>query len=148
MPLWIIYHPEGTFEDATSRQALAAESVKQYTDLGLPAFYVVTQFIKMPKDTMFSGGKAVSDLVRVVVEHIAVRLPNEDEVYKKVANTIDAVLKKHIGDKGFHYEFHVDETEKRLWKVDGMFAPEFGSDEEKIWFKENRAVDLGKQATL
>ncbi|CAN9285671.1 unnamed protein product [Alternaria alternata] len=123
MPLWVIYHPEGTFEDDASKEALAADSIKQYTNIGLPAFYIVTNFIKVPKN-------------------------NEDKVYKGAANGVDAVLKKHCGDKGYNYEFHIDETERRLWKINGIFPPAFGSEEEKIWVKENRAVDFGKPSSL
>ena len=152
MPLWVIYHPEGTFEDDASKEALAADSIKQYTNIGLPAFYVVTNFIKVPKNSMFVGGKQVgkqdTPFIRVVVEHIAVRLPDEDKVYKGAANGVDAVLKKHCGEKGYNYEFHIDETERRLWKINGIFPPAFGSEEEKIWVKENRAVDFGKPSSL
>ncbi|RAR10490.1 UPF0187-like protein [Stemphylium lycopersici] len=128
MPLWIIYHPDGTFEDDASREALAAEITTIYTGIGLPAFYVITNFVKMPGNTMLVGGKKVTGkpFIRIVVEHIAVRLPNEDETYRKTSNAIDAVLKPHIADKGYDWEFHVDETERRLWKVnDNLSALEF-----------------------
>jgi hypothetical protein len=152
MPLWVIYHPEGTFEDDASREALAAESVKFYTGIGLPAFYVITNFIKMPNNSMFIGGKPVDKqdkpFIRVSVEHVAVKVPDEDETYKRTANAVDNVLKKHCGDKGYNYEFHIDETERRLWKINGIFPPTFGSEEEKIWVKENRAVDFGKPSSL
>lgn len=144
MPLWIIYHPDGTFEDDASREALAAEITTIYTGIGLPAFYVITNFVKMPGNTMLVGGKKVTGkpFIRIVVEHIAVRLPNEDETYRKTSNAIDAVLKPHIADKGYDWEFHVDETERRLWKVNGMFPPPFGSEDEKTWARENKPLPL------
>lgn len=144
MPLWVIYHPDGTFEDDASREALAAEITTIYTGIGLPAFYVITNFVKMPGNTMLVGGKKVTGkpFIRIVIEHIAVRLPDEDKTYRETANAIDAVLKPHIADKGYDWEFHVDETERRLWKVNGLFAPPFGSEDEKIWARENKPVHL------
>ncbi|KAJ4314267.1 hypothetical protein N0V94_006536 [Neodidymelliopsis sp. IMI 364377] len=147
MPLWLIFHPDGTFEDDASKEALAVDITKIYTSAGLPAFYVVTNFIKMPGNTMLVGGKRLSKdkpFVRVSIEHIAVRLPDEDEVYKSISNRVDEALKPHVADKGYDWEFHIDETERRLWKVNGMFPPAFKSEEEKIWVKENRAVPLEK----
>lgn len=99
----------------------------------------------MPGNTMWVGGKKLTKpFIRVAIEHIAVTLPNEDEVYQNTANKIDAALKPHVLDKGYDCEFHVDETERRLWKINGMFPPAFKSEKEKIWVQENRAVPLGK----
>jgi hypothetical protein len=144
----LIFHPDGTFEDDASKEALAADIVKIYTGVGLPAFYVITNFIKMPENTMLVGGKVLKKdkpFIRLAIEHIAVTLPNEDEEYRKVSNRVDAALKPHIADKGYDWEFHIDETERRLWKINGMFPPAFGSEGEKIWFKENWAVPLEKE---
>jgi hypothetical protein len=152
MPLWLIFHPDGTFEDDASKEALAADITKNYTSVGLPAFYVVTNFIKMPGNTMLVGGKKVDKeekpFIRIAVEHIAVRLPNEDDVYRETANAVDATLKPHIADKGYNWEFHIDETERRLWKINGLFPPTFGSEEEKTWAGENRAVEFTSAASL
>ena len=147
MPLWLVFHPDGTFEDDASKEALSADVTKIYTGVGLPAFYVVVNFIKMPESTVWVGGKKLSKekpFIRVAIEHIAVTLPNEDEVYQRIANAVDAALKPHVADKGYDWEFHIDETERRLWKINGMFPPPFKSEEEKIWAKENRAVPLQK----
>ncbi|KAF1358046.1 hypothetical protein EJ07DRAFT_126226 [Lizonia empirigonia] len=148
MPLWLIFHPDGTFEDDASKEALAADITKIYTRAGLPAFYVVSNFIKMSGNTMWVGGKKLSKekpFIRVAIEHIAVTLPNEDEVYKKTANAVDAALKPHVADKGYDWEFHIDETERRLWKINGMFPPAFKSEGEKVWVQENRTVALEKE---
>ncbi|KAF3006017.1 hypothetical protein E8E13_010612 [Curvularia kusanoi] len=147
MPLWLVFHPEGTFEDDASKEALVSDVTEIYTGVGLPAFYVVVNFIKMPENTMWVGGKKVKKerpFIRLAIEHIAVTLPNEDEVYKKTANKVDAAIKPHISDKGYDWEFHIDETERRLWKINGMFPPAFKSEEEKVWARENRAVSFGK----
>lgn len=34
MPLWLVFHPEGTFEDKASKGAFASDVTKIYTDIG------------------------------------------------------------------------------------------------------------------
>ena len=148
MPLWLIFHPDGTFEDDASKEALAADITKIYTSVGLPAFYVITNFIKMPGNTMLVGGKRVSKdkpFIRLAIDHIAVTLPNEDETYKSMANSVDNALKPHVADKGYDWEFHINETERRLWKINGIFPPAFKSEGERIWREKNQAVPLEKE---
>ncbi|KAH7138672.1 putative oxalocrotonate tautomerase [Dendryphion nanum] len=143
MPLWNIYHPEGTFEDNASKEAFAKDITVFYTNIGLPAFYVVGQFIKLPTNSIVIGGKILDQktpFVRITIDHIAVRLPNEDQVYKRTREGINQILKKHIFDKGWDGEFHVNETERKLWMVNGLYAPPFGSEEEKAWTKANKAL--------
>lgn len=96
---------------------------------------------------MWVGGRKISKdkpFIRLAIEHIAVNLPNEDEAYKRTANGLDRVLKPHIADKGYDYEFHIDETDRRLWKINGLFPPAHQSEDEKIWAKENHPVPLEK----
>jgi len=145
MPLWLIFHPDDTFEDDTSKEALASDITAHYVNVGLPAFYVTVNFIKMSGNTMYVGGKILpkdKPFIRVSVDHIAVTLPNQDSVYERTANNLNALLKPHIADKGYDWQFHVDQTERRLWRINGMVPPPFRSEEEKIWAKENKAVPL------
>ncbi len=44
MPLWHIYHPQGTYGDHESKAALAKAITSVYTEVGLPAFYVNVYF--------------------------------------------------------------------------------------------------------
>ncbi|KAK1985661.1 putative oxalocrotonate tautomerase [Colletotrichum cereale] len=139
MPLWLIFHPDGTFEDDASKEAFSADITKYYTRIGLPAFYVVANFIKMPGNTMWLGGeKLKKPFIRITIDHIAVNLPNDDKIYRKAADGVDAVMKPHVADKGYGWEFHITETERRLWKIDGLRPPPFGSEGEKIWARDNR----------
>jgi hypothetical protein len=142
MPLWQIYHPAGTFSDSASKEAFAKDITKMYTAIGLPAFYVVANFIPVPKGEIFVGGKYPTErpFIRMAITHIAVHAPNNDAAYRRTASRIDDVLKPHIADKGYDWEYHVEETERRLWKVNGMNPPPFQSEHEKIWAEENRAV--------
>ncbi|KAJ5888650.1 oxalocrotonate tautomerase [Penicillium taxi] len=144
MPLWQIYHPATAFKDAASKQAFANDITNMYLKLGLPAFYVVTQFHKMDIDNVFVGGKQNADIdtpfIRVVINHIAIHVPDVDAMYLDTTSRLDGVMKPHITDKGYDFEYHVDETERRLWKINGLIPPPFKSAEEQIWVRENRAV--------
>lgn len=53
--------------------------------------------------------------------------------YKKTANAVNAALKPHAADKEYEWELHIDETERGLWKINGMFPPEYKSEGERIW---------------
>ncbi|KAF2016000.1 hypothetical protein BU24DRAFT_422317 [Aaosphaeria arxii CBS 175.79] len=147
MPLWNIYHPDGIFEDDESKAALSADVTTYYTEAGLPAFYVVINYIKMSGNTTWVGGRLPSKeepFVRITMDHIAIRLPDSDTMYRRVADRLDAIIRKHLEPKGYHWEFHVNETERRLWKINGLFPPPFRSDEEKIWFEQNKATPWEK----
>ena len=144
MPLWNIYHPEGTFEDNASKEALSQDITSFYHDgpAGLPKFYVIVNFIKLPQDSMYIGGRpnTGTPFIRLKIDHSALTLPNQDEVYNSVTERIEAALKPHIADKGYDWEFHVDETERRLWRVQGFNPPPHKSEGEKLWRELNKAV--------
>lgn len=146
MPLWLIFHPPNTFTTPASRSALATSLTSVYTSAGLPPFYVVINFIPVPGDThQFIGGQASTTytskpFIRLVGEHIAIRLPNEDAAYKSTTDRIDRALKPHIEDMGYDWEYHVDETERRLWKINGLVPPPFKGEEERRWREANRAL--------
>lgn len=113
-------------------------------DLGLPAFYVVTQFHKMDNADVFIGGKTKTasekPFVRVVINHVAVHVPDENAAYLRTTSRLDAIVKPHLLDKGYEFEYHVDETERRLWKINSLIPPPFKSAEEKAWVEENKAL--------
>lgn len=143
MPLWSIYHPVGTFPDTESKQALSKDITTIYTSVGLPAFYVIVNFIELPGTSTYIGGRPNTGdkpFIRFSADHIAVHQPNEDAAYRRVMDKVEQVLKPHVADKGYDWEFHADETERRLWRVQGIDPPPFKSEEEKLWVRENRAV--------
>ncbi|MGI5240266.1 tautomerase family protein [Dactylosporangium sp. CA-139066] len=43
-------------------------------------------------------------------------------------------------DRGLYYEFHIDETPRDLWMINGMWPPASGSEAEQLWARENRPV--------
>ncbi|OOQ90314.1 hypothetical protein PEBR_06307 [Penicillium brasilianum] len=144
MPLWQIYHPPGTFEDNASKQAFVKDITEMYTSNGLPAFYVVVHFYKMDNSDVYLGGKPVTEnekpFVRVVITHIAVHLPDSDAVYLRTGSRLDKIVKPHILDKGYDLEYHVEETERRLWKINGLIPPPWKSAEEQLWVETNKPV--------
>ncbi|KAE8324796.1 putative oxalocrotonate tautomerase [Aspergillus sergii] len=144
MPLWQIYHPPGTFTTSTEKEAFSKAITENYTSVGLPAFYVVVQFHQLDPENVFVGGdqrsKTAKPFVRIVIAHIAIRLPDADDSYARVTANIDRVLKPHALDKGYDVEYHVDETERRMWKINGMIPPPWKSEAEQLWVRENRPV--------
>ena len=77
MPLWQIYHPVGAFDSESSKQAFVDDITAFYTGLGLPPFYVITQFFLLQPSDFYYGGKQNSKnpFVRIVVNHIASTVP-------------------------------------------------------------------------
>ncbi|KAK4238972.1 putative oxalocrotonate tautomerase [Achaetomium macrosporum] len=145
MPLWLIFHPEEAFSTPESKQSLAADITSIYTRYGLPAFYVVVNFIPQPAVNTFVGGQNPSKpFVRFVVDHIAVHLGDNGAQMERIAALVDAALKPHVADKGYNWEYHIDETPRGLWKINGFAPPPFRSEAEKKWFELNRAVEWEK----
>jgi hypothetical protein len=143
MPLWMIYHPNNAFNSPSSKAAFSKSITSFYTRIGLPPFYVVVNFVAMPENTSYVGGEATTPakpFVRIAIEHIAVNLPDDDRRRKATADGLVQVMKPHTEDMGYDCEFHVAETDRRLWRINGLVTPPFGSEEEKMWFRENKAV--------
>ncbi|GAB1320653.1 hypothetical protein MFIFM68171_10863 [Madurella fahalii] len=144
MPLWLVFHPEGTFKTPEDKQALAADITTLYTNGGLPPFYVVVQFITQPHSNIFVGGKNPSPdkpFIRFAVDHLAVHFGDDGARKLRVINRLDDLIKPHVADKGYDWEFHIDETPRELWKINGFIPPPHGSEAERTWAKENKASD-------
>ncbi|KAI5366421.1 Putative Tautomerase/MIF superfamily, tautomerase, cis-CaaD [Septoria linicola] len=145
MPHWVIYHPLDTFQDVSTRQALAKDITSIYAAVGMPEFYVVVNFIPTPDEQQFVGGVVArtrgKPFVRITIDHIHVNLPKGDtKAYSSIVGRVNATLKPHIEDKGYDSEYHIAETERLLWNINSLAPPEFKSEDEKVWVKENRAV--------
>ncbi|KAK4223280.1 putative oxalocrotonate tautomerase [Podospora fimiseda] len=140
MPLWLIYHPQDTtFTAPSSKQSLASEITTIYTSAGLPPFYVNVNFIPLSNQNMFVGGKnPETPFVRVAVDHIAVHFRDNEARTKRTMASVKRILKKHIGDNGWDWEVHIDETPTNMWLIAGIEPPPFQSEAEKRW------VELGK----
>ncbi|KAF1814655.1 hypothetical protein P152DRAFT_456920 [Eremomyces bilateralis CBS 781.70] len=161
MPFWRIYHPEGTFATEDHKRGLSQDITSIYSSRGLPAFYVVIVFIPIHAGNFWVGGQlrdtppksdssSIADgsptssnkpFIRIFASNIARRLPNP--VYRdRFLKAVDEKLKPHIADWGYDWEYHLDETERELWKINGMVPPPTGSEDEKRWFSENKPLEL------
>jgi hypothetical protein len=129
MPLWTIYHPPTTFTTKATKSAFSQSITDLYTTkIHLPAFYVVVQFIVLPDGDVWVGGTVPQNdkkpFVRVVIDHTAVNIPAESEevVYNQTCLWVDEAMKKHIADKGYEWEYHISENDRRLWKINGLVS--------------------------
>ncbi|KAK3076541.1 hypothetical protein LTS18_012736 [Coniosporium uncinatum] len=170
MPLWRIYHPEGTFLSPTHKSSLASSITSLYTAAGLPAFYVVVLFIPLPSENIFIGGQTrppPPPLDSVSNKHTNLLIPSNlpqsgappsqapfvrvfasniarklpDGEYKAgFRQRVDAALDAWIRGYGYDWEWHADETDRELWQIQGFVPPATGSEAEGAWRRENRPV--------
>ncbi|GAA0395934.1 tautomerase family protein [Streptomyces luteireticuli] len=138
MPLWHVHHPVGTYS-AQQKREFAADVTEFYAGFGLPKFYVVVLFHEVPESSFFVGGEPSASTVRIVVEHIA-RHTEEPDRRKRTGEVLSRLLAPHTSDRGLSYEFHIDETPRDLWRIDGMEPPPSFSEAERLWARENRPV--------
>ena len=139
MPFWCIYHSPSIFKDDTTKKPLADALTKMYQQaLGFPAFYVVVVF--QATDIYVGGEVRDAPFVRIVADQIAVKMPDDVKGYNAWTSIVDKTLAPHIADKGYDYEYHIGETPRWLWKVQGMNAPPWGSEEMNKWAVANKAL--------
>ncbi|KAJ7575764.1 putative oxalocrotonate tautomerase [Mycena floridula] len=98
----------------------------------MPSFYVVVIFIDVPKTNYFVGGQKTDSLVRFVVHRVA-RHIDGDADKRNFMDKCETVLAPFTKDKGVDWE-------RVLWNENGMAPPSSGTEEEKLWKMENRAV--------
>ena len=138
MPLWNVYYPVGAYSEEEKRE-FADRVTSLYEARGLPRFYVVTLFHEVDRGSFYVGGEPVDERVRVSIDHIA-RRTEEPALRESVRDRIGAVIQAFAAGKGLRWEFHADETPRDLWMIDGLVPPPTGSDAEKLWARENRAI--------
>jgi hypothetical protein len=109
--------------------------------------YVVAQFISMTNENVFVGGRtrvhhsdSGKPFVRVVITHIVLHVPETDDMYTRATSRLDRIVKPHLLDRGYDVEYHVEETERRLWMINGLVPPPYISAEKQVWIRENRAM--------
>jgi hypothetical protein len=105
---------------------------------------VVTLFHEVDRGSFYIGGEPADDAVRIAIDHVARHLadPAERESFRQ---RIDAVVQPFTAAKGLRWEFHVDETPRDLWMINGLAPPPSGSDAERLWAKENRPIPYADQ---
>jgi phenylpyruvate tautomerase PptA (4-oxalocrotonate tautomerase family) len=137
MPLWKIYHPEGAYT-AEDKAGLSKRITELYAVL--PKFYVVVIFQEVPRGSVYVGGKAQDNFIRLVVDHIARRLPDDRKSFW--LDKTKAAIAPFVGDRGYDWELHIDETPFDLWLIQGYRPPQPNSEDEKRWALENRPSPL------
>jgi phenylpyruvate tautomerase PptA (4-oxalocrotonate tautomerase family) len=139
MPLWKVYHPVGAFT-AHDKHQLAERITALYSRL--PKFYVGVVFQEVAQDSFYVGGKPVGNFIRIWVDHIARTLPTAELRTWWIAQC-DATLSPFVRDRGFDWEFHIDETPFELWSIQGIRPPPADSEDERRWIQDNRPTPLG-----
>ena len=100
---------------------------------------MVTLFHEMDRGSFFVGGEPADDVVRVAIDIFARDVDNQAR-RESVRHRIGAVIQPFATAKGLRWEFHVDQTPRDLWMINGLVPPPAGSDAEQLWAKENRAI--------
>jgi phenylpyruvate tautomerase PptA (4-oxalocrotonate tautomerase family) len=137
MPLWNIYCPDGAYSP-DEKQVFAERITDLYAEFGVPRFFVSVLFLELPKESYLIGGEPTDDFVRIWIDQIARRVPDDARGWwmKRVCNTVEPF----VTERGLRYEVHIDDTPRELWSVQGLRPPAEGSEEEQRWALENRAL--------
>ncbi len=138
MPLWNVYHPVGAYTEQDKR-GFADRVASGYAARGLPRFYVVVLFHEVGQGAFYIGGEPAGDCVRIAIDHIA-RHHSEPEKREAARQWLTSLIEPFAAGKGLRWEFHVDETPRDLWIINGLVPPPSSSDVEKLWARENRPV--------
>lgn len=137
MPLWKIYHSVGAYTSEDKKQfSEAITSI--YEAVPIPKFYVVVVFEEVAADSFFVGGDSHDKFVRINIDQMARTLPGS-VLRQWWVHHLDEVIKPWIGDRGFDWEFTIDEAPADLWSLQGHIPPPFESHAEKRWVAENKA---------
>jgi phenylpyruvate tautomerase PptA (4-oxalocrotonate tautomerase family) len=139
MPLWKVYHPVGAYT-AEDKRAIATQVTNLYSR-HMPKFYVGVVFQEIDEDSFFIGGEPTHNFVRIWIDHIARAFPSK-EVSIRFIDKVNAVLAPWVKNRGFAWEFHIDETPFDYWSIQGYFPPRAGTEDERRWMSENRASPL------
>jgi hypothetical protein len=133
LPLWTIYHPVGAFQPE-HKHSLAKAITKMYH---FPSFYVGVIFIEKDRDSLYRSGEPGDNFVRIVIDHVNLSWKTPDEAAQRMTE-FEETLAPMMRDRGLLWEFHVDETPRAYWSIEGFRPPPSGSEAEKRWESENR----------
>ncbi|SIR99888.1 tautomerase family protein [Williamsia sterculiae] len=137
MPMWTIHHTPGTLTD-DDKSALASDITDHYAAVGLPRFYVIVVFHEVTAKNIYVGGIAPDSVVRISIDHIARRNPDE-KGRRRTARWVGDIVQPHLDRAAVrHWEFHIDETSDQLWMINGLVPPPGGSDAEQAWAQANQ----------
>lgn len=144
MPLWKVYHTANAF--TAENKAELADRVTNIVYPHLPAFYVGVVFHEMTPDTLYIGGKSAVNFVRISIDHIARTLHLPEHKADWIARAHKAIIPMFT-ERGFSWEFHVDETPRDLWSIQGLEPPMPNTVAEKKWHADNKPTPYEVDAT-
>jgi phenylpyruvate tautomerase PptA (4-oxalocrotonate tautomerase family) len=133
MPLWTIYHPVGAYTDSDKR-AFAERITELYGRL--PKFYVNVIFHEIKKSAFYVGGEPMDNFVRMTVVHIARSLSADRKAWWM--QRTNKAIEPFVKDRGFNWEFNIEEAPFELWSVQGYQPPPGDSEDEQRWKRENK----------
>ncbi|KAK7914546.1 hypothetical protein PG985_012249 [Apiospora marii] len=152
MPLWEIFHSMDAFTGPLDTTWLAGNITKLYAAQALPAFYVNVLFFPMQAGSYFVSGAPANRLpgygegqvardkpyVRISIQHIAIHCNEDQDKVNAMLERIDNVLRAHIEEKSYDWEYNVLEPDRAKWEINGIKPPQHPSDEEQKWFRDGK----------
>lgn len=135
MPLWTVYHPAGAYTP-DEKKAFAEKMTGIYARF-MPKFYVNVFFHELPEDSLYIGGEPRNNFVRITMDHIAREFPSVERS-RRFIDAVNEFIAPWVKERGFDWEFHIDETPFDLWSVQGFYPPREGTEDEKRWIAENK----------
>lgn len=137
MPVWSFKYSQGALSEQ-DKVDLAKDITRLYTDAGLPAFFVNVQFFEMGPTDMLVGGESRPNFMNISIVHIARTFKTETDRWDFLRK-FDLILERFKA-KGLDWEYFVVDALRQQWKINGMYPPLAGSDQEKEWARLNRPV--------
>lgn len=139
MPLWQIYGPVGAFT-AEDKKAIAGRLTDIYVEHGhLPRFYVNVLFHEVAEEDFLIGGEPRTNFVRCFADHIARHM--EPGIRQAAMKLFESAFTPFVEERGLDWEIHIDLTPMDLWQIQGFTPPPEESDAERLWGRENRALE-------
>jgi hypothetical protein len=95
--------------------------------------FQITSFLSI----FYRGGEPTDDFVRIAVDHTNLTWKAPEEASRRMKQ-FDEALAPMMRDRGLVWEFHVDETPRNFWSIEGYRPPPSGSEAETRWIHENK----------
>jgi phenylpyruvate tautomerase PptA (4-oxalocrotonate tautomerase family) len=146
MPLWNIHHPVGAYTPEDKKE-FAGAITRVYDAIPIPKFYVVVIFDEVAADSFYVGGESHANFVRLRIDQMARTLPGP-VIREWWVRQLDRVIAPWVRDRGYDWEFTINEALSDLWSLQGEIAPPFESIAEKRWVQENKATPYSQAEKL
>ena len=93
----------------------------------------------MDPSDMYIGGESPAGFTSLNIVHIARTFKTEIDRMDFLSK-IDRILERFKA-KGMQWEYFIQDSLSQQWKINGIYPPPSGSDEEKEWVRCNRSID-------